>query len=104
MRISDWSSDVCSSDLLTMAPWTAFLKLRRNAIIFQNLDAIGVVERIFDDYPQASYRVDATQALPTFPITTQYRQSDHDFVFRLLAEAGLAWRFEHSTEGEGNHA
>jgi len=89
---------------LTMAPWTAFLKLRRNAIIFQNLDAIGVVERIFDDYPQASYRVDVTQTLPTFPITTQYRQSDHDFVFRLLAEAGLAWRFEHSQEGEGNHA
>ncbi|MGQ4660630.1 type VI secretion system tip protein TssI/VgrG [Lysobacter sp. F6437] len=80
---------------LTMEPWTAFLKLRRNAIIFQGLDALGVVERIFDDYPQASYRVDATQALPAFPVTTQYRQSDHAFVFRLLADAGLAWRFEH---------
>src|SRR5690606_27508842 len=80
---------------LTMEPWTAFLKLRRNAIIFQDLDALGVIERIFDDYPQANYRVDATQVLPTFPITTQYRQSDHDFVFRLLADAGLAWRFEH---------
>ncbi|MEG3183271.1 type VI secretion system Vgr family protein [Novilysobacter erysipheiresistens] len=88
---------------LTMAPWTAFLKLRRNAIIFQDLDALGVIEQIFDDYPQASYRVDATQALPTFPITTQYRQSDHDFVFRLLADAGLAWRFEHAQEGEGGH-
>ena len=95
---------------LTMAPWTAFLKLRRNAIIFQDLDALGVVERIFDDYPQASYRVDATQALPTFPITTQYRQSDHDFAFRVLADAGLAWRFEHAQDADegadssgGNH-
>ena len=87
---------------LTMAPWTAFLELRRNAIIFPDLDALGVVERIFGDYPQASWRVDANQALPTFPITTQYRESDHDFVFRLLAEAGLAWRFEHAQgTGEG---
>lgn len=80
---------------LTMEPWTAFLKLRRNAIICQDLDALGVIERIFDDYPQASYRIDATQSLPVFPTKTQYRVSDHDFVFRLLAEAGLAWRFEH---------
>ena len=81
---------------LTMEPWTAFLKLRRNAIIFQDLDAIGVIERILDDYPQASYRIDATQPLPVFPTRTQYRLSDHDFVFRLLADAGLAWRFEHA--------
>ncbi|MGH8086592.1 MAG: type VI secretion system Vgr family protein, partial [Lysobacter sp.] len=81
---------------LTLEPWTAFLKLRRNALVFQDLDALGVVERIFDDYPQASYRIDATQSLPVFPTKTQYRVSDHDFVFRLLAEAGLAWRFEHA--------
>ncbi|MGH8086483.1 MAG: type VI secretion system Vgr family protein, partial [Lysobacter sp.] len=81
---------------LTLEPWTAFLKLRRNALVFQDLDALGVVERIFDDYPQASYRIDATQSLPVFPTKTQYRVSDHDFVFRLLAEAGLAWRYEHA--------
>ncbi|QOW21541.1 type VI secretion system Vgr family protein [Novilysobacter avium] len=86
---------------LVMAPWTAFLKLRRNALVFQDLDALGVLERVLDDYPQAALRVDATQSLPVYPITTQYRESDHAFVFRLLADAGLAWRFEHAQDDEG---
>jgi type VI secretion system secreted protein VgrG len=80
---------------LTMEPWTAFLRLRRNALVFQSLDALGVIERILDHYPQAALKVEASQALPVRPITTQYRESDHAFVFRLLADAGLAWRFEH---------
>ncbi|QOY62256.1 type VI secretion system tip protein VgrG [Lysobacter sp. H21R4] len=86
---------------LMMEPWIAFLKLRRNALVFQDLDALGVLERVLDDYPQASLRVDATQPLPVYPITTQYRESDHAFVFRLLADAGLAWRYEHAQDNEG---
>ncbi len=86
---------------LVMEPWTAFLKLRRNALVFQDLDALGVLERVLDDYPQAALRVDATQSLPVYPITTQYRESDHAFVFRLLADAGLAWRYEHAQDSEG---
>ncbi|MFD0739814.1 type VI secretion system Vgr family protein [Lysobacter koreensis] len=85
---------------LTMAPWTAFLALRRNALIFQDLDALGVLERVFADYPQAAFRFDAGQALTTPAITTQYRESDWDFVVRLLADAGLAWRFEHAQTDE----
>ncbi|WP_228482047.1 type VI secretion system Vgr family protein [Lysobacter sp. H21R4] len=86
---------------LLMEPWTAFLKLRRNALVFQDLDALGVLERVLDDYPQAALRVDVTLSLPVYPITTQYRESDHEFVFRLLADAGLAWRFEHSQDNDG---
>src|SRR5690606_26235459 len=78
-----------------------FLKLRRNVLVFQDMDALGVVERVLDDYPQASLRVEATRTLPVYPITTQYRESDHEFVFRLLADAGLAWRFEHAQANEG---
>lgn len=89
---------------LTLEPWTALLGLRRNAVIFQDLDARAVCERIFAQYPQARFRFDVQQALPARAITTQYRESDWDFVARLLAEAGLAWRFEHA-EGEdgGEH-
>lgn len=80
---------------LVMEPWTVFLRLRRNALIFQGLDAIGVLERIAEVYPQAALKVDVGKPLHVPDITTQYRESDHEFVFRLLADAGLAWRFEH---------
>ncbi|OLG80639.1 type IV secretion protein Rhs, partial [Xanthomonas oryzae pv. oryzae] len=41
---------------LTLAPWTALLELRRNALVFQDLDARAICERIFADYPQAAFR------------------------------------------------
>ncbi|GHA82291.1 type VI secretion system Vgr family protein [Cognatilysobacter bugurensis] len=80
---------------LTVEPWTALLALRRNALIFQDHDVRGVLEQVFADYPQADWRIDVTQPLPTRAVTTQYRETDWAFVARLLADAGLAWRFEH---------
>ncbi|GAB3052464.1 type VI secretion system Vgr family protein [Stenotrophomonas tumulicola] len=86
---------------LTLQPWTALLALRRNAVIFQDLDVRAVCERIFAQYPQASFRFDVQQALPARAITTQYRESDWDFLTRLLAESGLAWRFDHADGQDG---
>lgn len=87
---------------LVLEPWTALLRLRRNAVIFQDMDIRGICERILADYPQATYRFDV-EALPRRPITTQYRETDWEFVTRLLAEAGLAWRIEQTQGGEGGH-
>ncbi|MGE8225072.1 MAG: type VI secretion system Vgr family protein [Stenotrophomonas sp.] len=87
---------------LVLEPWTALLRLRRNAVIFQDVDIRGICERIFADYPQAAYRFDV-EALPRRPITTQYRETDWEFVTRLLAEVGLAWRIEQAQGGEGAH-
>ncbi len=88
---------------LVLEPWTALLRLRRNAVIFQDTDVRGVCERIFADYPQASYRFDVEAALPQRPIITQYRETDWEFVTRLLAEVGLAWRIDQAQDGEGSH-
>ena len=80
---------------LTLEPWTALLRLRTNALIFQDQDVLGVLTQVFAQYPQAAWRSVVTQPLPQRAITTQYRESDWDFVTRLLAENGLAWRFDH---------
>uniref|UniRef100_UPI000AB8F0ED contractile injection system protein, VgrG/Pvc8 family n=2 Tax=Xanthomonas TaxID=338 RepID=UPI000AB8F0ED len=61
-------------------------------------DARAICERIFADYPQAAFRFDVQAALPAHPITTQYRETDWAFVTRLLAEAGLAWRYAHAQD------
>ncbi len=91
---------------LILAPWTCLLLHRRNALIFQDLDVRGVLEQVFDDYPEAAFRFDIQRPLPVRPITTQFRESDWDFVTRLLAEAGLAWYFEHAAtdSSEAGHA
>lgn len=86
---------------LSLAPWTALLDLGRNAVIFQDLDVRAICERVFARYPQARFRFDIQQALPARSITTQYRESDWDFVCRLWAEAGLAFRFEQVDGDDG---
>lgn len=86
---------------LSLEPWTALLGLGRDAAIFQDLDVRAISERIFARDPQARFRFDIQQTLPARSITTQYRESDWDFVCRLWAEAGLAFRFEQTDGDDG---
>ncbi|MGY0612470.1 type VI secretion system Vgr family protein [Luteimonas sp. A501] len=89
---------------LVIEPFTALLRLRRNALVFQDLDVQGIVTRVLDDHPLSAFRWDVTQPLPVRPITTQYREDDFDFLERLLAEAGLAWHFEADEAAPAGHA
>lgn len=80
---------------LTLSPFLSFLGLRRDAYIFQDKDALGIVTELLADYPQANVRMEVTQPLPKRAICTQYQESDLDFLTRLLASEGLGYRFEH---------
>lgn len=86
---------------LVLEPWLALLAHRRNALVFQDCDTRAVLERVFADYPQANVRFDLSLSLPlpTRPIRTQFRETDLDFVRRVMAEDGLSWYIEH-TAGE----
>ncbi|WP_289931666.1 contractile injection system protein, VgrG/Pvc8 family, partial [Lactobacillus delbrueckii] len=48
---------------LILEPWTALLRLRRNAVIFQDQDTRAICEQIFTDYPQAVFRFDVQAEL-----------------------------------------
>lgn len=84
---------------LVMGPWLAWLRLRTDSFVFQDLTALDIVEQVFADYPQAQWRLaigDETRAaMAVRPTCTQYRESDLAFVERLLAQEGLHWWFEH---------
>lgn len=84
---------------LRMGSWLGFLAERRDAFVFQDKTTLDIVEEVFKDYPQAHYRIDvsaqARGALRLRSLCTQYRESDLDFVDRLLAQDGLSYHFEH---------
>jgi type VI secretion system secreted protein VgrG len=80
---------------LTLSPFLAFLDLRRDAFIFRDKDALGIVSELLADYTVANVRMDVTQPLQQRAICTQYDESDLDFLTRVLASEGLSWRFEH---------
>ncbi|QUO27040.1 type VI secretion system tip protein VgrG [Burkholderia cenocepacia] len=83
---------------LTMESWLALLKLRRNCLYFVDLDAEGICERVFGDYPEAHWRYELVEPLRSFRLRGQYRETDLDFVSRQLSEAGLSFRIEHGQD------
>lgn len=84
---------------LHAAPWLAALDLRRDNFIFQDKSIEDIVSEVFADYEVSAFRFDLTHPLPLRTRTTQYQEADLAFVSRLLAEAGLSYRFEHEQSG-----
>lgn len=79
-----------------LGSWLDFLRLRRDSFVFQDKTALQIVEEVFADLPCANWRVAVTDTLRTRSLCIQYRESDFDFVTRLLAEEGLSYHFEHA--------
>ncbi|MEO7495930.1 MAG: type VI secretion system Vgr family protein [Massilia sp.] len=89
---------------LRLEPALALLALRRDSYIFQDQDAREIVTELLADYPQLRFEFDITQPLTARDICTQYRESDFEFLVRLLASEGLNWRFEHDQAGADDSA
>lgn len=90
---------------LRLFPWMWRLSQTRNSRVWQDKSVIEIVEAVLADYkPRALWRwSDETSpfmegALPR-SYCCQYRESDLNFVHRLLAEEGLTWRFEQGEAG-----
>lgn len=88
-----------------IVPWMWRLGEVRNSRVWQDKSVIDIVDSVFAAYlPLAKWRWsdDARafmgSALPR-SYCCQYRESDLDFVLRLLSEEGLCWRFEQTDDG-----
>src|SRR5262245_52914984 len=80
--------------LLTPALWQ--LKRRVQNRIFQNMTVPAILQQIFQEW---SLSVTGLANLTNFPprvFCTQYRESDFDFVSRLMEEEGITYYFTHS--------
>ena len=84
---------------LVMRPWLHFLTLRRDSFIHQDKDVRAILEDIFQDYRQANFRFEVSESLRQRSLCAQYRESDFEFMTRLLAEEGLSYHFEHDDSG-----
>ncbi|WP_426212756.1 type VI secretion system Vgr family protein, partial [Massilia sp. TWP1-3-3] len=89
---------------LRLEPAFSLLRHRRDSYIFQDKNAQEIITELLADYPQVRFEFDVTQALAQREICTQYRESDLEFITRLLASEGLNWRFEHDQPGDDDAA
>ena len=81
-----------------LVPWVWFLSLRRNVRIFQNLSPLDIVQKIFKDAGYSDFEVRCNKTYSPREYCVQYRESDLDFISRLLEEEGIFYFFEHAED------
>ncbi|MBI5276018.1 MAG: type VI secretion system tip protein VgrG [Burkholderiales bacterium] len=82
----------------TAHPWLWFLTRQSNSRIFQNKTVPQVVEEVFKAYGGlASFRNKTTGSFPVSEFCCQYRETDFNFVSRLLEQAGIYYFVEHES-------
>jgi type VI secretion system secreted protein VgrG len=65
--------------------------------VFQNASIPDVVKKVLDD-AEVKHRFSTSGSYPKREYCVQYRESDLDFVRRLLEEAGIFFWFEHTQD------
>lgn len=88
---------------LVLRPWLHVASLRRNMRIFHNKTVIQIVEEVLSAYSDLGtphLDVQVSDSYPTLEYTTQYGESDADFVRRQLERHGITWSWEHEA---GSH-
>jgi type VI secretion system secreted protein VgrG len=92
-----------------IVPWIWLLSQSRANRVWQDKTVIEIVDSIFklyDAHSAWSWSTDATQYLAESSprsFCAQYRESDFDFVSRLLAEEGISWRVEQHEASPSGH-
>jgi len=94
---------------LTVVPWLWLATQQRRSRVFEQRALIDVVQHVLDGYEGCTSQIaddvrDYLADLPIRPYTTQYRESDYDFLARLLAEAGLGWTSVEDEDAPLKHA
>ena len=79
----------------TMVPWPWLLKRTADSRIFQKLSVPDIVEKIFTEKEFLDYKLLLNDTYDTRDYCVQYRETDFNFVFRLLEEEGICYFFEH---------
>jgi len=83
-----------------LRPWLAYLRLRRNNRLFHAQRLSEQTDAIFAGYgglPAWEWEVAGEQ--PQFTMSTQWDETDHNYLCRRWEAAGYSYWFEHSSEG-----
>lgn len=81
---------------LHAVPWLWFLTRTTDCRIYQNASAIDIVKGIFREHGFTDFQDALTRSYRTRDYCVQYRESDFNFVQRLLEEEGIYYFFKHT--------
>jgi type VI secretion system secreted protein VgrG len=85
---------------LRLQPWLWFLSRTADCRIFQNKSVKDIFEAVVKGHGFTDYKLSLTGSYDPLEYCVQYRETDLNFLSRLLEAAGIFYYFEHS---DGKH-
>src|SRR6185503_15754684 len=67
-------------------PWLWFLTRTADCRIFQDISVPDIVKKVFAEHPTADFRFELTGTYRKWNYCVQYRETDFNFVSRLMEE------------------
>jgi type VI secretion system secreted protein VgrG len=85
----------------TIVPWLWFLTRAADCRIFQDKTVPEIIEQIFRDHGFTDFEKGLSGTYRTWEYCVQYRETDFDFVSRLMEQEGIYYFFKHE---QGKHS
>jgi type VI secretion system secreted protein VgrG len=89
--------DELSSYRAEVVPWLWFLTKTSDCRIFQNKSVPDIIEQVFKDLGFSDYKLQLKGSFEPWEYCVQYRESDFNFVSRLMEEEGIFYYFKHES-------
>jgi type VI secretion system secreted protein VgrG len=85
---------------VVLRPWLWFLTNRSDNRIFQKKSVVEIIEEVFKPHAHVKVEKRLKASYPPREYCVQYRESDLDFVQRLMEHEGIFYHFDHA---DGEH-
>jgi type VI secretion system secreted protein VgrG len=82
--------------LATVRPWLWFLTRTTDCRIFQDMKVPDIIKQVFADHGAADFKLELTGTYRKWTYCVQYRETDFNFVSRLMEQEGIGYYFRHS--------
>ena len=79
----------------SVRPWLWFLTRTSDCRIFQELTVPEIVKKVFEDHATANFEFKLFRSYRKWVYCVQYRETDYNFVARMLEHEGIYWYIEH---------
>ena len=86
---------------LTLRPWLWLLSYTSDCRIFANMTPLDIIKRVFESHGFKDYVEMVLGNYPTLEYTVQYRETDLNFVLRLMEAYGIYFYFNFLPSEEG---
>ena len=84
----------------TLRPWLWFLTRAADCRIFQEQSVPDIIKQVFRDSGFSDFEVKLDATYRTWEYCVQYRETDFNFVSRLMEQEGIYYYFQHK---DGKH-